>query len=132
MGPRGIHAKGKHGLVDWDVHGCGVHCSYCKREMIPYSDTHPTRDHVYPKSLGGTKTVWACVTCNNMKANMLPEDWRDFMDENPRWWIGEGRPCLTFVRPCPVMVMVAEFFMRKKYGVWKQRPVTPGQGTTGR
>lgn len=125
MGPRGIHAKGKHGLVDWDIPGCGVHCAYCKREMIPYSDTHPTRDHVYPKSLGGTRTVWACVTCNNLKADMLLDDWIEYMHDNPRWWI--KRPCLSNVRPCPVLVMVAEFFMTIKYGRWTPHPRRRGQ-----
>lgn len=125
MGPRGIHAKGKHGLVDWNVAGCGIHCGYCKREMIPYSDTHPTRDHVYPRSRGGTRTIWACVTCNNMKANMLPEDWQTFMDENPRWWV--KKPCLAYTRPCPVTVMVAEFFMTIRHGKWTTRSSGAGQ-----
>jgi hypothetical protein len=119
MGPRGIHAKGKHGLVDWDIPGCGVHCVYCKREMIPYSDSHPTRDHVHPKSKGGDRTVWACVTCNQLKTDMLPDEWQTYMDENPRWW---GRnPSLAYVRTCPVLVMAAEFFMRQRYGVWRSR-----------
>jgi hypothetical protein len=118
MGPRGIHAKGKHGLVDWDVPGCGVHCSYCKREMIPYSDTHPTRDHVYPKSLGGTRTVWACVTCNQMKADMLPDHWDAFMAANPGWW--NISPSLCYVKPCPVMEMVSQFFMERRYPYLKR------------
>lgn len=34
-----------------------------------------TRDHVYPKSLGGIITTTACYTCNTKKKNMLPVDW---------------------------------------------------------
>jgi hypothetical protein len=113
MGPRGLSAKLKHGLVDWHIAGCGLPCSYCAREMIPHSDSHPTRDHVYPRSKGGTRTVWACGTCNQMKADMLPDDWRDFMYENPRWWA--AKPSLAWVKPCPVMTMVAQFFIELRY-----------------
>lgn len=123
MGPRG--AKARHGLVDWNVPGCGMRCTYCRREMIPYSDSHPTRDHVYPKSRGGTLTVWACGTCNQMKADMLLAEWKDFMQDNPRWWA--KAPTQANVRPCPVAIMCSEFFMTIKYGKWTPHPVRAGQ-----
>jgi hypothetical protein len=119
MGVKGIHPRGKHGLVDWDVPGAGAACTYCQREMIPYSDTHPTRDHTFPKSLGGRKTVLACGTCNQIKGNMLPEVWQAFMEANPRWWT--KKPTGAYVRPCPVLVAVAQFFIEQRYGIWKQR-----------
>lgn len=125
MGPRG--AKARHGLLDWNVHGCGVLCTYCDREMIPYSDSHPTRDHVYPKSRGGHITVWACGTCNQLKRDMMPDEWKDFMAENPRWWAKQ--PSLAYVKPCPVLVMVSEFFMTIKYGKWTPRSRVGGQTT---
>lgn len=45
-----------------------------------------TRDHVHPKSKGGRKIVLACRTCNAIKGNMLPDDWKAFMQSFPRWW----------------------------------------------
>lgn len=68
------------------VAGDGEFCSYCQRELIAYSVTHPTRDHVTPRSRGGTKTVWACMVCNSMKRDLLPNQWQEFMSTNPRWW----------------------------------------------
>jgi hypothetical protein len=52
-----------------------------------------------------------------MKADMLPEVWVEFMIQNPRWWA--VKPSLAYAKPCPVLTMVAEFFMRQRYGVWK-------------
>ena len=34
-----------------------------------------TRDHVYPKSKGGTLKAPACMDCNIAKENMLPIEW---------------------------------------------------------
>lgn len=64
---------------------------YCKRELVAYTATHPTRDHVMPKSKGGTKTVWCCTKCNNVKGAMLPEEWVWFMANFPEWWKTAGR-----------------------------------------
>lgn len=47
---------------------------------------HPTRDHVLPRSRGGTRTVICCATCNGIKGDMLPDAWERFMAANPRWW----------------------------------------------
>ena len=102
------------------ISGDGEYCTYCKREMVAYSDTHPTRDHVTPKSMGGTRTVWCCTTCNGIKSNMLPSQWQRYMNENPRWWI--GRESTAFCNPCPVLVMVSQFFYERRYGVWRPRP----------
>jgi hypothetical protein len=73
------------------VKGAGEYCTYCRREMVPYSNTHPTRDHVIPKSKGGRKTVWCCTKCNNAKGDMLPEEWQRFMQDFPDWWKIAGR-----------------------------------------
>lgn len=73
------------------IKGCGEYCAYCRRELVAYSATHPTRDHVMPRSKGGRKTVWACTKCNNAKGNMLPEEWELFMLKFPEWWKTPGR-----------------------------------------
>lgn len=45
-----------------------------------------TKDHVIPSSRGGRKTVPACYTCNNTKADMPPDIWEWFMRNTPEWW----------------------------------------------
>lgn len=75
-------------------------CIYCRRDMERETATHPTRDHVVPKSKGGIDTVWACYQCNNIKGCMMPDEWELFMADNPRWW--ETRPVtppLSFRHP---------------------------------
>ena len=67
----------------------GKPCAYCHRTMRGLGDRTllgATRDHVIPKSAGGTKMIWACRACNNIKGNMMPDEWRRFMGANPKWW----------------------------------------------
>ena len=42
-------------------------CVYCNKDAN-------TRDHVVPKSLGGTKTVSCCARCNQAKSNLYLSD----------------------------------------------------------
>jgi hypothetical protein len=66
----------------------GQSCPYCKRQMVKNdSQLHPTADHIHPQSLGGQDTVIACLQCNGIKADMLPEDWIIFMAKHPSWWL---------------------------------------------
>lgn len=44
-------------------------CSYCGKFL---SMRDMTRDHVWPKSLGGITTTTSCYPCNTMKKNMKP------------------------------------------------------------
>lgn len=52
---------------------CKGICQYCLQK-IPFSEA--TKDHIYPKSLGGTNddfnVVMACRSCNSMKDNSYP------------------------------------------------------------
>lgn len=72
-------------------------CHYCRRATLrptklprPHSDLKATIDHVVPLSKGGAvrgdNVVLACALCNNLKADMMPEDWAAFMAANPIWW----------------------------------------------
>lgn len=61
-------------------------CAYCGRKMVRNTETHPTRDHVIPRSKGGRITVLCCLTCNQIKGDMMPDEWRLFRSENPEWW----------------------------------------------
>lgn len=64
-------------------------CHYCSRPLQPRGTDSPlaaTRDHVVPKSKGGRKTVPCCRTCNEIKADRLPDEWAAYMAENPMWW----------------------------------------------
>lgn len=64
-------------------------CHWCKRALHSaksFSRVAATRDHVKPKSAGGTKTVRCCWGCNQMKKDMTPEQWAEFRLANPKWW----------------------------------------------
>lgn len=49
-----------------------IQCSYCGKFFIKQVIT---RDHIYPKSLGGELTTPACNPCNETKANKKPIQW---------------------------------------------------------
>lgn len=64
-------------------------CYWCNR-MLLAPDRHAkrslTRDHVYPKSRGGKRTVKSCRHCNHLKGNLLPDQWSKAMAMFPNWW----------------------------------------------
>jgi len=69
--------------------GKGASCIYCERVLeatTSLSSTAATRDHLHPRSRGGTLKDWCCKACNGIKGDMLLEDWRAFMQANPKWW----------------------------------------------
>lgn len=69
--------------------GKGARCAYCDRvleSVTSLSCVAATRDHVEPKSRGGTHRVWCCRQCNTLKGDMSPEQWLAFRVSNPRWW----------------------------------------------
>lgn len=121
MGSRGIHPKGENGVVSHNVPHANRPCCYCKRPMVPWTPTHPTRDHILPAHAGGTKTVPCCHQCNQIKGGRMPAEWFKFMNTNPNWWEKSKIGPINSPDVCPVLVMVAEFFMRKRYGVWRSR-----------
>ena len=64
-------------------------CFYCKRTMKDpkrRAKLSATRDHVFPKCMGGQKTVKCCRHCNQLKGDMLPHRWRAAMRSFPMWW----------------------------------------------
>ncbi len=64
-------------------------CAYCDRQLhvtTARNDLRATRDHMHPRHLGGTKCVWSCIACNQLKGGMTLEAWQAFMADNPRWW----------------------------------------------
>lgn len=64
-------------------------CTYCHRTLtdpMKGGSTAATRDHVAPKSAGGWRTVRCCRACNEVKGNMMPDQWVEFMRETPEWW----------------------------------------------
>lgn len=55
-----------------------VPCPYCARLMDgrrPTASTSPTRDHVIPQCLGGTRVVLVCRRCNLDKASTPIATW---------------------------------------------------------
>ncbi len=88
--------------------GKGGKCAYCRRTMESTqspSRVAATRDHIIPKSIGGTYRVWCCRTCNNLKADMKPDEWAQYMCDNPEWWKKPMRETfadrLAFARTLP-------------------------------
>lgn len=80
-------------ITPQQTRGLGQCCAYCGRTLLAttnLTELGATRDHVIPRSRGrapmGEPTVWSCRLCNQLKDDMLPEDWRDFMQCYPRWW----------------------------------------------
>ena len=66
----------------------GRPCPYCGRQMERFHPKlDPTRDHVMPQSLGGTKIIICCAQCNHIKADMPPDVWAGFMAAHPGWWL---------------------------------------------
>jgi hypothetical protein len=67
----------------------GKPCTYCQRTMIlNHIHLKPTRDHHMPKARGGWNSpiIPACGQCNEIKGDMLPEQWQRFMAAFPEWW----------------------------------------------
>jgi hypothetical protein len=74
--------------------GEGLPCTYCKRLMertSSHSRVAATRDHYVPASAGGTQLVPCCRECNNLKGDMLPAQWEQFMADHPGWWKRQKR-----------------------------------------
>lgn len=69
-----VSSKGK--LVPLAEHH-GEFCPYCGKLMMFGTPRVPTRDHVYPRSLGGTlaesNRLIVCRPCNHDKSNMTLE-----------------------------------------------------------
>lgn len=56
----------------------GKPCPYCRRTMHAYpagNEFSPTRDHIRPKSHGGTEVLICCTTCNGDKKALSLEEW---------------------------------------------------------
>ena len=71
----------------------GKRCHYCDRKLAKPREPrqkirsdHATRDHVQPKSRGGTLVVPCCQACNDLKADMTSSEWYAFIAATPKWW----------------------------------------------
>lgn len=70
--------KNKNGFYPFEfnfldfVKGDVIQCYLCG---IFRKSRRMTRDHIYPKSLGGDKTAPACKPCNQTKLDMKPIEW---------------------------------------------------------
>lgn len=56
----------------------GQPCPYCGNKMgrtHPRRGDAPTRDHVWPQSLGGRLTVICCRKCNGDKGHLSLDEW---------------------------------------------------------
>ncbi len=65
----------------------GTPCPYCRRPMNRRDPKlTPTREHEVPASKGGTVVIIACFQCNQIKGDMMPAVWQNFMTRCPAWW----------------------------------------------
>jgi len=57
-------------------------CHYCRLSFKPQD---LTMDHVIPLARGGASTrenlVPCCKDCNNKKKNLLPAEWKEYMEK---------------------------------------------------
>ena len=66
-----------------------VVCPYCDHET-----SSPTKEHLLPKSAGGTYTIWVCGECNaaRMCSGAFPA-FRDYIEARPQEWAYAVRSC---------------------------------------
>ena len=80
-------------------------CWYCGETSIT------TADHFYPKSLGGRLKVRCCKDCNEIKKDLTPEEWIEFIKE-------QKLKFPKFVRKYNRMIMATEtLWERVKWSV---------------
>lgn len=57
---------------------------------LSFDGLRKTRDHYIPVSRGGLDTRenirMACMRCNTLKSDMMPDAWEQFMRDNMCWW----------------------------------------------
>lgn len=65
----------------WQQKTASGRCYYCHR-IVPFQEL--TMDHLVPLTRGGRSTrnnlVPSCKDCNNMKKNMLPLEWEEYLE----------------------------------------------------
>lgn len=64
----------------------GSPCPYCGRVMDwrGFGPESVSREHVIPRSVGGTIVIIACQGCNNEKGAMSPFEWIEYLYEEGR------------------------------------------------
>lgn len=64
-------------------------CPYCENETLS-----PTKEHLLPKSVGGTYTIWVCGECNAARqcSGTFPA-FRDYVEARPHEWALAVRSC---------------------------------------
>lgn len=82
----------------------------------------PTHDHIVPVSRGGRAVIVACIQCNGIKADMLPEQWAAFMAANPGWWLLDK----LALRAARRMVSTPGIQHRTQFGIYRPRARKPG------
>ena len=82
MSKRNKRARHRLTTIRWRTN-----CHWCNapfNEADPDSTRYPTRDHRIPKSRGGGSgidgnLVWACRECNMLKADLMPDEFVEYM-----------------------------------------------------
>lgn len=65
----------------WQRKTASGRCYYCQ-QIVSFQEL--TMDHLVPLTRGGRSTrdnlVPACKSCNNLKKNMLPLEWEEYLE----------------------------------------------------
>lgn len=113
-------------------------CAYCRRKtempslIAQAHDLTATVEHIIPVSRGGamrgTNVTLACHLCNNLKGDMTPHQWAEFMMMNPDWWIRSKRVRSSdrrFARRQPLPIAETQMILREGKRAWKRWKETP-------
>jgi len=77
---RGCSKRHWKAAKKWVMENRGPRCAYCRRKV---TRANATIDHIVPFSRGGTNHLdnlaFACLQCNLLKGNMLPEEFKAAM-----------------------------------------------------
>lgn len=74
-------------------------CFYCSCKLDEYSRTV---DHLVPASRGGIRSndnkVYSCRKCNQLKANMMPEEFSDYLQSLIKYEIDSHRERVGYLK----------------------------------
>lgn len=109
-------------------------CAYCRRRtempsLIPgkHHDLTATVEHIIPVSRGGkmkgANATLACSFCNNLKGDMTPHKWAEYMMMTPEWW-NRSKPVTAsnrrFARRQALPIVETQMILREGKKAWKK------------
>lgn len=111
-------------------------CHYCQRQMLSRETgynhktlpaLHPTREHIHPRSKGGTDWVWACYQCNMIKGDRTERAWLAYMRAHPQWWEPKAVGGAAPGKPKPLPYADTMYILKHGKKAWRamRNPIKP-------